>query len=1073
MKKKLLFLCFLLSATMGILQAQERRISGTVTAGDDGSGIPGVTVRIEGSVSATQTDASGKYTISASQGSVLHFQAVGYEDVKATVGASNTLDVTMQLSLTELNEVVINIPYGSTRKSDFTGVATVVGAKDIANRPISNPLQALQGAGPGIQTTSPGGAPGSSPGVTIRGIGSYSAGSGALYVVDGVEYSGGMANINPDDVESITVLKDAATIALYGSRGANGVVMVTTKKGSKSKSSLDFKVQFGVNQNGVPAYNTVNSGEYYELMWEAYKNNLIYGATPVPADVAAQIASGLLPRNAAGTQVYSGRTYQDIVQFLGNYNAFNVPKEQLISVDGKINPNARLLYADDLNWLDQSSRNGKRNEYSLNYSTGNDKTTLYTSLNYLDEEGWGLRSSMERFALRVNVNTQLTKWLKAGLNVNGNRNNYNNAASGGAINDPFVWSRGIAPIYPVHVHNPSTGEYVLDESGNKIFDLGNMVAQYGLSRPYNSGRHALAETLWNRAIQGRDFVGSRAFFEVTILPWLTFNTSLNADITNQRLEGYENTKVGDGAPAGRFNQEFNRTFSYTFNQYFTAEKSFGSHNANLVVGHENFDYNYDEIYGMRAGEGFSEFYTFTNFTDIMSLTSSLSQRAMESYFSRLSYDFNNRYFVSASLRSDGDSRMPYAHRWSTFWSLGLAWRLDRENWFNVDVVDMLKLRASYGRLGNSDVGTYPYQPGYGIANNAAAPGVYLTSLGSPDLKWEGQNPLDIGVDYSLLRGKITGTIDWYDRRSTGLLFSVPQPYHNGGTTGGSFSISKNVGDMQNKGFEFSITGNILRKKDFTWSVTGNISRQWNKILKMPVETPEIVSDPYKRAAGHSIYDYFTRTFYGVDPDNGRVLYKGVTSYTAGNANIKLVDNPDGTTDTLTYDQNLAARTYVGKSALPKGYGSLINNFTYKNFDLNFVITYQFGGWVMDGSFMSAGPSNGANLHRDLLNGWRKPGDITNIPRMDLGQTAQFGANSTRWLIKSDYINLSAVNLGYKVPKAAASYLHLKGARLFASAENLIFFSKRKGMNPMGSLTGINAGAYNLSRTLNFGINVNL
>lgn len=1077
MKKKLLFLCFLFTATIGLLQGQERRINGTVIAGDDGTGIPGVTVRVQGSTTATQTDANGRYAINASQGSVLLFQAVGYEDISATVGSSAVVDVTMQVSLTELNEVIINIPYGSTRKSDFTGVATVVGAKDMINRPISNPLQALQGAGPGIQTTAPAGAPGSSPGVTIRGIGSYSANNSALYVVDGVEYSGGMANINPDDVESITVLKDAATIALYGSRGANGVVMVTTKKGTKNKSSLDFKVQFGFNENGVPSYNTVNAGEYYELMWEAYKNNLVYGATPIPADAAAQIASGLMPRNAAGMQTYGGRTYQDIVQFLGNYNAFNVPKEQLISVDGKLNPNAKLIYGDDLDWLNQASRKGKRNEYSLNYSSGNDKSTLYTSLNYLNEEGWGLRSSMERFAFRVNATSDLTKWMRAGMNVSANRNNYNNAASGGAINDPFVWSRGIAPIYPVHVHNPQTGEYILDEGGNKIFDLGNMVAEYGLSRPYNSGRHALAETLWNRDISGRDYIGARAFVEFTILPWLTFHTSLNTDLTNNRLERYENTKVGDGAPAGRFRQEFNRTFSYTFNQYFTAERSFGQHNANLVVGHENFDYNYDEIYGMRAGEGFSDFYTFSNFTDIMSLTSSLSQRAMESYFSRLSYDFNNRYFVSASLRADGDSRMPPANRWSSFWSLGVAWRVDRENWFSSDLFDLLKLRASYGRLGNSNVGTYPYQPGYGINNNAAAPGVVLSSLGSPDLKWEGQNPLDIGVDYSLLRGKITGTIDWYDRRSTGLLFSVTQPYHNGGTNsstnGGSFAISKNVGDMQNKGFEFSITGNIVRNRDFNWSVTANISRQYNKILKMPEETPELISEPYNRKAGYSIYEFYTRTFYGVDPDNGRVLYKGVTSYTEGNENIKLVQNSSGGTDTLTYDHNLAARSFVGKSALPKGYGSLVNNFTYKNFDLNFVLTYQFGGWIMNSAFMSAGPSNGANLHRDLLDGWRKPGDVTDIPRMDLGQTSQFGASSTRWLTSSNYLSISAINLGYRLPKTATNYLHLKGGRVFVSAENLAFLSKRKGMNPISSLTSTNSGAYNFARTLNFGVNVNL
>lgn len=1067
MKKNYLIVFLLALFSFSSLYAQ-KRITGTVTDNADGEGIPGVNVRLLGSTNATLTDANGSYSISVEEGETLVFSAIGYETVNTVVGSSNIINIQMNQSISELEEVII-IPYGSIRKADFVGSATTVTAKALENRPITNPLQALQGSGPGIQTTTPSGAPGSSPGITIRGVGSYSASNSPLYVVDGVEYTGGFANINPEDVESITVLKDAATIALYGSRGANGVVMVTTKKGQKNQSRVSFSAQFGINENGVPEYNTVDAGEYYELIWEAYKNNLIYGATPVPADVAAQIASGKLPRNDAGDQLYDGRAYQDVVQLLGNYNAFNVPNDQLVSIDGKINPGASLLYADDLDWINQSSRRGKRNEYTIGYNTGNDKTTMYSSLNYLNEEGWGLRSTIERFGFRMNINSELKKWVSAGLNINANRNNYNSAATGSSsINNPFSWARNIGPIYPVHVHDPVTGQYILDDTGGKIFDLGNMVAEYGLSRPYNSGRHALAETLWNRDLSGRDFLGARASFDFHILPWLDFTTSLSTDITNSRSESYENTKVGDGAPAGRFYQGFGRTFAYTFNQYFTAQKDFGLHDVNVVVGHENFDYNYDELGGRRTGEGFSDFYTMSNFTDILTLSSSLSQRAMESYFGRVNYNFADKYHIMASLRSDGDSRMPPANRWAQFWSVGVFWRIDKEDFFNVDWVNQLKLKASYGRLGNSNVGTYPYQPGYGIANNAQYPGATLSSLGSPDLRWEGQNPLDIALDWTVLKGRLFGTVEWYDRRSTGLLFSVPQPYHNGGTTGGSFSISKNVGDMQNTGVEVSVTGQVIKNKDFTWSITGNYSNQKNKMLKMPEETPEIVSSPYKREAGHSIYDFFTRTFHGVDPDNGRVLYKGVKSYDPENADIKIVGS-----DTLTYDHNLAAETYLGKSALPKAYGSFINSFSYKNFDVNFVLTYQLGGWVMNSAFMSAGPTNGANLHRALLTGWRQPGDITDIPRMDMGQTSQFGATSSRWLIKSDYLNISAINFGYRLPKATTDYLNLGNARVFVSAENLKFWTKRKGMNTLGSRTGSGSSSdYNFARTLNMGINVN-
>ncbi|MCY4781042.1 SusC/RagA family TonB-linked outer membrane protein [Sphingobacterium sp. UT-1RO-CII-1] len=1066
--------------------SQERIIEGKVTSAQDGKPLAGVTVRELNRTAVTQTDNNGNYNIKVSSASSsLSFSLLGYVEATETIDNRSILNISLIESLTDLDDVIV-VAYGTVKKSDFTGSATQIGAKELDKRPLSNVLGALQGAGPGIQTAAPSGAPGSSPTINIRGVGSYSASNNPLIVVDGVPFDGGMSNINPADIETVTVLKDAATIAMYGSRGANGVIMVTTKGGKAGVTNLDVSVQMGTNHNAAPKYNTVSAGEYYELMWQAYTNNLHYGTLKVPLDVARQIGSGLLTRNSAGLQVYEGQTFQDIVQYLGNYNAFNVANDQLVGTDGKLNSAAQFKYNGFSSWEDEASRNGKRNEYNISYSTGIKNTDVYASLNYLDDNGWGLRSSADRFSGRVNANTRITEWLKTGLNISGGTTKFDYAYTGGSsINNPFAFSRGIAPIYPVYLRDPSTGDLVYDYLGNRRYDYGNLVAEYGLSRPYNSGRHAIAETLMNKSRSDRDFGSARTFIEANILPWLVFNTSFSADLQNYREEGYENTEVGDGAPAGRYNQDWYRQLSYTFNQTLRANNTFGIHNLETLLGHEFYSYKTESISGRRTGQGFEGMYVFSNFSDIASLSSGLGETAVESYFARANYNYDSRYYLSAMIRRDGNSRFPEHLRWANFWSVGGAWRLDQESFFANDYTDLFKLRASYGKLGNAMLLTggnqdyYPYQPGYSIGyNNASASGAALTVLGSNELTWESQKPLDVGVDFSFLKGRIVGSLEYYSRKSDGLLFNVQQPYHNGGTTGGSFQIAKNVGSMDNKGIELSITGNLIRKEDFNWNLGLNLTTIKNKVTKMPEETPEIVSSPYKREVGKSLYEYYTRTYYGVDPETGRALYLGLkedVTYDPQSEEYKLIDRGNGLTDTVTFDHNAARLSYVGKSSLPPVYGSIVNEFSYKNFDFGFVLTYSLGGYYNESgysSLMSSGPNNGANLHRDLYGAWQKPGDITDIPLMDVGRTAQNGAMSTRWLQKASYLNISAVNISYRLPESLISQAGIKRARVFASAENLYFWSARKGFNPVGGgLTSVSANsAYTHGRTINFGVN---
>ena len=1085
MKQKLLSTLLLCLLFIGVTQAQQRVVSGQVTTQDEGTPLANVTVRVQGSSSGTQTDQGGNFSIDVGGGNVLIFSAIGFSEQRVNVSNQTTLNVIMESQETSLDEVVV-VAYGTVKKEDFSGSAVTLSEKDLDKRPLSNPLAALQGSGPGVQTSAPGGAPGSSPTIRIRGIGSYSASNNPLIVVDGIEFNGGMENINPDDIANISVLKDAATTTMFGSRGANGVVMITTKKGSEGRAGIDVKAQFGTNTNVLPGYNTVNPGEYYQLSWQALKNSYQY-ANGIPGDIAASLASGQYDRNANGDQVYNGETYQDLVEFLGNYNAFNVPNNQLIGLDGALNPEARLIYGDDLNWLDQSSRTGRRNEYGLSYNTGFKNSDIYTSLNFLDEQGWALRSDRKTYRARLNANTQILDWLKGGLNITGTHYVSNAANSGSGIVNPFYFSRSIAPIYPVYVHDMTTGDYVYDEFGDRIFDYGNLSAQYGISRPFNSGRHAIAENLWNQDKGSGDLLSARTYLDVNILPWLTFTTNLSADMRNTTSMTYENTIVGDGAPSGRMYRNAYRTYNHLFNQLLRADHSFGDHRIEATAGHEYNYYKYSGIWGRRQGEGFEDFYVFSNFTDITGLGESFSEKTLESYFLRANYDYQNKYYFSGSLRYDGDSKIPAHNRWGMFWSLGGAWRIEQENFMkDYSWINLLKLRASYGALGNNaflnpdgNSVYYPYQMGYAILNNGSASGAVLNSIGSADLRWEVQKPFDIGVDFEFFDRRLTGTVEYYTKLGTDLLFAVNQPYHNGGTTGGSFSVYQNVGNMRNSGIEVSLTGALIRNEDFNWHLTLNASTLKNKITKMPAETPEIVSSPYKRAVGHSMYDYYTRNYYGVDPDNGKALYFGLEDGVTVDPNaddyhdnFKVIGS-----DTLTYNHNYAKQDWVGKSALPTVFGSVINSFSYKGFDFGFVMTYSVGGWAYDSQyagFMNSGTTNGSNLHTDLFGAWQQPGDVTDVPRMDLTRSSQHGATSTRFLTRADYLGLSAINLAYTLPETLLGRAGIKRARIFASAENLFFITARKGMNTFSNITGVSGtSSYSPPRTINFGVNFGL
>lgn len=1053
MRKNLLALLLVFSSGLAFSQVS---VKGKVTSSKDGTSIPGVNITVKGTTFGTSTDINGNYTLNVPKKSdVLVASFIGFVTVEATVNNQTSINFTLEEDSKLLEEVLI-VGYGTVDKSNHVGSSAQLDARAIENRPSSNVLTNLAGVAPGVQTTSANGAPGSSPGIRIRGAGSLSASNDALYVVDGVPYDGAISNLNPDDIESVTVLKDASTTAIFGSRGANGVIMITTKKGKSERGNLNLKVSRGSITRGLPEYETVDANTYYPLMWEVYRNSLQYGSLQIPRDVANGIASGT-------TTSYEGKNYAGVADLL-SYNPFNVANNQIVGIDGALNPNASLLYADDLDWASAIQRGGQsRQNYNLSYDGATEKTNYFASFGYTNDQGYLLKSDYKRFTGRVNVSTQATKWLKTGINVNGAYaiSNEDNTDGTSSFVNPFMISRNIGPIYPVYKHEPGTGAYVLDDNGDKIYDLGD-------SRPYASGRHTIWENELNNRNRVRSTLGSRLFASVTILPDLIATTNLSFDIQDSHFRRFDNSIVGDGSPAGRAYHDFYRTTSRTFNQLLEYKKSVGQHNFNGLVGHENYALIYNELTSGRSGiivDGVTE---LPNFATILTLSSSEDNHTIESYFGRVGYDYKSKYILNATLRRDGNSRFFKDVRWSNFYSFGAAYNIEKEDFFNVSWVDFLKLRASYGVVGNDgDLGYYPYQALYTLGrNNDAEPGFTQSSIANTALTWESAKNFDIGLDFNLFKGKIGGSIEYFKRITDGLIFSVPLAISNGGTTAGGFEVDQNIGSLYNKGIEVQITGDVIKTKDFTYTATINATTYKNQITKMPPTQSLIQNGTKGLSVGHSIYDFYLRDFYGVDPETGNSLYR---------TNVETANTKISGSDTLTTLIGEANYRYSGHTAIPDVYGSMNNIFTYKSVSLSVLFTYSLGGKVYDSAYLGLmhGGQYGTALHVDALNRWQNPGDITDVPRFDNGQIANLTGGSSRYLIDASYLQLNNITLAYAIPTMWASKINSQKVSVYATAENLALFSKRQGLNVTGSFNGTVENSYSFNKVFSVGANITL
>ena len=927
------------------------------------------------------------------------------------------------------------------KKSTLTGANLQVGAKQIEDRPISNVLQALDGAGAGIQIAAGSGQPGDGPTIRIRGAGSFSASNSPLIVLDGVPFPGELNSINPNDIESLNVLKDAASTSLYGSSAANGIILVTTKKGKKNSSRVTLNTSTGIVSRFVEEYDRVGPADYYKMTWDAMRNGRLLVAGQTMATANAFASNNLISGNL-------------------KTNVFNVPNNLLV-VDGVFNPNAQLKY-NDFDWADALIGVGFRQDHNISFSGGSDKSTFYSSINYMKEEGYMLKSNFERIGLRLNADSQVKSWLKLGTNLNGTitsgSNSVNGADNNAAFVNPYRWTRGMGPIYSPYQHDPITGQRMYDANGDVLYDAG---AFRGADAA--SGRNVVWETMLNQDLTNTYNLQGNVFAEIQILPELTFRTNAAYNFSGSLRKQYANTEIGDAIGIGSATRTNYLRRDFTWNQILTYEKAFGNHNLKAMVGHENNEYKFDYLYGYKRTQVLDDIYDFGNFVENSDLLSSFDRRSKEGVFGRINYDFNEKYLLEGSIRRDGTSRFADDVRWQSFWSAGAGWVISKENFLsNVKAINFLKLRGSYGEVGNDGLTEwFAYKTKYSFGyNNGGEPGTLLTRVADSNIHWETKAQSDIALEFEILDRRVRGTFEYYTSKTMNLLFKDKQPINAGAP---SNEIERNIGDLINKGYEITISADVIKNENVKWNLTAFGSSYKNEITRL---ANPIIDGTKRIAEGQDLYAFYLRTWAGVDPTDGQGLFVLDTTKSVLNATDERTVNGQR----VTTNQNKALLEYQG-SAIPDFFGNFSTSLNVKNWELTAAFNYQFGGKIYDSNYasiMTSYPQGGA-LHTDMYDAWTTPGQVTNVPVLNTAYIAGPAAASSRWLVDASYVMLRNASLGYNFNKDVLKNVGVNSLKLFVSGENLWMASKRKGLEPYQSFNGTTTNRYSPARIITFGL----
>ena len=1043
--------------------AQNRQISGTVSDAN-GHPVAGATVIVDGTSLGTTTNTAGEYTLSAPVNGTLVVTFVGFEPQQLPIAGKTRINVTMKEDAQAIDDVIV-VAFGTAKKEAFTGSAAVIKSDEIAKVQTSNVATALVGRVAGVQTSSTSGDLGKTPSIRVRGFGSINAGKEPLWIVDGMPYEGDLNNLNTNDIESMTVLKDAASNALYGARGANGVIMVTTKKAKSGDAVVTIDAKWGVNSKALEEYDVITSpAQYYETHFKALYG--YYAQTNPAAKAYARASSGLTSNGTGG---------------LG-YNVYTVPEGQaLIGTNGKLNPNATLgrkiiyngqeywLTPDD--WIDEAYQSAFRQEYNVNISGATERSSFYASLGYLDNTGIIKSSALERYTARLKADYQAKKWLKVGGNMSyahfSNSNGNSNEGSDSSTANIFAFSAQMPPIYPVYIRDGS-GRIMVDDNGYQMYDYGDK-GNAGLTRPLLPGANGL-QTSWlnKKKAEGNAFSGS-GFVDISLYKGLKLTVNGSTNIDETRTTYLNNQYYGQFAEAGGTISKYHtRDIAYNLQQILNYNETFGKHNVGLMVGHEYYQKKYYYLSGTK-----SKLFSYDNeelggaVVDGAGAHSYIDDYNSEGYFMRAQYDYAGRYFVSGSYRRDASSRFHPDHRWGNFWSVGAAWLLNQENWFDAPWVNMLKLKASYGSQGNDNIGNYLYTDTYSIENNNGEIAVLFGQKGNPNITWETNTNLNIGTEFGFWNNRLSGSVDFFNRKTSDMLFAFSVP-----SSLGYSSYYANVGDMVNRGVEVELNADLIRTKNVLWSFNLNLTHVKNEVTYLAPEHKSTTVEGYKGyidgnyfvGEGLPLYTYYLRSYAGVDPETGASLW------------YKDVKGDDGKiTRTKTSDYTSATR-YLHDSAIPSVYGGFSTSVSAYGVDFSISFNYQIGGKVYDSgyaSFMSSpyGTTVGTNYHKDILKAWTPENKGSDIPRLQYGDQYTTSV-SDRFLTDASYLNISNINVGYTLPSKITQKFGVQKLRVYLACDNVVYWSKRQGLDPRYSFTGAtNFSNYSPIRTISGGVTV--
>ncbi|MFV0522220.1 MAG: SusC/RagA family TonB-linked outer membrane protein [Mangrovibacterium sp.] len=1040
--------------------AQTKTITGTVTS-DDGSSLPGVTVLVKGTTVGTVTNTDGKYSLKTpTNAKTLVFSFIGMQTQELPINGSQ-INVSLIADAIGIDEVVA-VGYGVTTREAITGAVAEVDAKAIESRPVSSVAGALEGSTPGVQVNNTYGQPGTDPKIRIRGFASVNGSNDPLYVVDGVPYTGNISDLNPNDVESMTVLKDAASAALYGNRAANGVIVITTKQGKKGKLSVNVSANMGAYNRGIDEFERLSPDEWMETMWTGYRNSLI--------------SSGQIT-NVNDASAYASNNLVSQVVFR---NIYNTGDTELFDSNGKLNDGVSVLPGySDLDWRDGIERTGFRQEYNINANAASDRYKVYASLGYLDEAGYIINSDFERVTARVNSSFTPVDWFETGVNlsVTSSQSDQAASASGTAYANPFYQTRMMAPIYPMYMHN-ADGSYALDENGKK---------QYDLTSQYLDNRHLIYETENNSTTDSRDILKGQAYAKFNFLKDFSFTVRGDKSFRNRSRKKFDNPNVGDGQGGnGRLYSYYYRWDESTFQQQLNWNKSYNNHNVDVLLGHENYSYDRSYNYTGKDNMVVDGILENSNFTNQVTSEGYSDEYRTESYLGRIRYNYDGKYYADASFRRDGSSRFYKDNRWGNFYSFGASWSIDKEDFMDdVNWVDYTKLRASYGEVGNDQgVGFYGYQSLYDIEQNGNSGAFFMSQLGNKDIQWETTATFDIALEGRLFN-RMNYSINYFDKASKDLLFDVLVPSSNGAVesdVNGTY-ITQNIGKVSNYGVELAFDVDAIRTKDWNWNIGFDATFLKNKVRELP-NGDDIINGTQKISEGRSLYEFWTYQFQGVDQMTGDALYTVDTeAYNISDIDSKWIREING--EYYTTNTTYGYRDFSG-SAIPDVYGSINSSLSYKGFSLNMLFTYSIGGKMYDSSYrslMNVSQSPSA-IHVDALNSWNgTPEGITEtsenridpngLPRIDYYSAQYNNDMSDRFLLDASYFVIKNITLSYQFPRHLLKPLNLQGLTLKGSIENLATFTSKQGINPQYGFSGKSDYTFTTPRVFTFGVDINL